>query len=80
LLRILSTVFKIGLASLITGAVLAEFDISAADLLAGAGLTPEELAAHAISAWQWALPNIILGSMIVLPVWLVIYLFRPPRG
>lgn len=80
MLRFLSTVLKIGLVSLITGAVLAEFDVSAADLLAGAGLTPEELADYAVRTWQWALPNIILGSMIVLPVWLVIYLFRPPRG
>ncbi|WP_306026950.1 DUF6460 domain-containing protein [Stappia sp. MMSF_3263] len=80
MLRFLSTVLKIGLVSLITGAVLAEFDVSAADLLAGAGLTPEELADYAVRTWRWALPNIILGSMIVLPVWLVIYLFRPPRG
>lgn len=80
MLRFLSTVLKIGLVSLITGAVLAEFDVSAADLLAGAGLTPEELAGYAVRTWQWALPNIILGSMIVLPAWLVIYLFRPPRG
>ena len=28
----------------------------------------------------WALPNIVLGSMVIVPVWLVVYLFRPPRG
>ena len=44
LLRMLSTLLKIGLASLLTGAVLAEFDVSANDLLAQAGLTPQDIA------------------------------------
>jgi hypothetical protein len=29
---------------------------------------------------RWAAPNIVLGSIVVIPVWLVIYLFRPPRA
>ena len=80
MLRVLSTLVKILLASLLTGAVLAEFEVSAQDLLAQAGLTPQDIAAFAEAAYQWALPNVILGSLIVVPVWLVIYLFRPPRG
>ncbi|WP_425088524.1 DUF6460 domain-containing protein [Stappia sp.] len=80
LLRMLSTLLKIGLASLLTGAVLAEFDVSANDLLAQAGLTPQDIADFAVQTYQWALPNVIVGSLIVVPVWLVIYLFRPPRG
>ncbi|MEZ5799948.1 MAG: DUF6460 domain-containing protein [Nitratireductor sp.] len=28
----------------------------------------------------WAIPNIVLGSMVIVPVWLVVFLFRPPRG
>jgi hypothetical protein len=35
----------------------------------------EELARRGVA---WALPNLLLGSMIILPVWFVIYLFRPP--
>ncbi len=26
----------------------------------------------------WALPNLLLGSLIIVPVWFLIYLFRPP--
>ena len=26
----------------------------------------------------WALPNLLLGSLIIVPVWLLVYLFRPP--
>jgi hypothetical protein len=28
---------------------------------------------------QWAIPNIVLGSMVILPAWTVVYLLRPPR-
>lgn len=79
-IRFLSSLLKIALASLITGAVLSEFDISAADLLANVGMTPEELWTHLQTAVSWAIPNIILGSLIIVPVWIVIYLFRPPRA
>jgi hypothetical protein len=27
----------------------------------------------------WAMPNLTLGALIIVPVWLVVYLFRPPR-
>lgn len=36
-----------------------------------------ELAEHAAA---WALPNVLLGSMIIVPVWIVVSLLRPPRG
>ncbi|WP_417767699.1 hypothetical protein [Stappia sp.] len=51
-----------------------------AGLLAGAGPTPDERVRHRVRTRQRALPDIILGSMIVLPVRLVFCLFRPPRG
>ena len=27
----------------------------------------------------WALPNLMLGALVIVPVWFLIYLFRPPR-
>ena len=27
---------------------------------------------------SWALPNVLLGMLIILPMWLVAYLLRPP--
>jgi len=53
-------------------------DLSARDLLARMDLTPEQLIQHLLHGLEWALPNIILGSFIILPVWLLSYLFRPP--
>ncbi len=78
--RLLSTLIKIGLASLIAGAVLTYLDVSADQVLADLGITPERVYAAAEQALEWALPNIALGAMVVVPVWIVIYLFRPPRG
>ena len=42
------------------------------------GLSPARLADLAREALAWALPNLLLGSLIIVPVWFVVYLFRPP--
>lgn len=79
MLRFLAALFKIALASLLTGAALSLFNISSEQILRQAGLTPEVLWTHLLRLTEWALPNILLGSMIVLPVWLLTYVFLPPR-
>ena len=77
--RFLSTLFKIGLASLIAGAILTYLEVSADQVLADIGITPERILHYLQRGIAWALPNITLGAMVVVPVWIVIYLFRPPR-
>jgi len=27
---------------------------------------------------HWALPNLLLGMLVIVPMWLVAYIFRPP--
>ena len=76
--RLFSTLVKVAVASLIVGTVLAHFGITADQVLKDMGLTPERLAELARQGLSWALPNILLGSMIIVPVWLVVLLFRPP--
>ena len=78
LARLFSTLVKVAVASLIVGTVLAHFGITADQVLKDMGLTPERLAELARQAVSWALPNIALGSLIIVPVWLVVFLFRPP--
>jgi hypothetical protein len=77
LLNFLSGLFKLAVMSLITGALLSAMDSSAEAVLAGIGLTTErlELVQRCVS---WALPNIILGTMVILPIWLVVFLLTPP--
>jgi hypothetical protein len=78
LARLLSTLVKVAVASLIVGTVLAHFGITADQILADLGLTPEKIAELMRLGLAWALPNLLLGSLIIVPVWLLAYLFRPP--
>lgn len=78
--RLLSTVIKIAIASLITGVVLTKLNLSAEQILLEMGLTPENVIQWLQQGAAWAVPNIVLGAMVIVPVWLVVYLFRPPRS
>lgn len=80
LYQFLSTLFKIAVISLLVGAGLSFVNISAEDILGSVGLSPMELWIYLHLFIDWAIPNMILGAFIVVPVWLVIYLFRPPRA
>ena len=72
------TLVKVAVASLIVGTVLAHFGITAELLLKESGLSLERVEELARRGIAWAAPNLLLGGMIILPVWFVIYLFRPP--
>ena len=78
LARLFSTLVKVAVASLIVGTVLAHFGITADQILKDLGVTPERLAELARRGFAWALPNLLLGMLIIVPVWLVVFLFRPP--
>jgi putative exporter of polyketide antibiotics len=78
LFRLLTTLVKIAVASLIVGTILAHFGITAEQLLKEVGLTPERMGELARHALAWAMPNLFLGALIILPVWVVVALFRPP--
>jgi hypothetical protein len=80
LLRFASALLKILLVSLVTGAGLSAFDVTAADILSEIGLTPDNVLEMLQRGVAWAIPNIVLGSMVIVPIWLVIYLLRPPRS
>ncbi|MEA2930513.1 MAG: hypothetical protein QOG38_2941 [Hyphomicrobiales bacterium] len=78
LARLLATLVKVAVASLIVGTILAHFGITADQILRDVGATPERLAELARQGFAWALPNLLLGALIIVPVWLLAYLFRPP--
>lgn len=80
LYRLAATVTKIGLASLVVGVLLSMLDITAEQVLTDLGITPERVLSLLQRGVDWALPHLILGSIVIVPVWLIIYLFRPPRG
>ena len=76
----LQTLVKLMVASLIVGTIMAHFGITPDQVIKEAGLSQERVMELVRQGMAWALPNLILGALVILPVWFVIYLFRPPRA
>jgi len=76
--RLTHTLVKVLVASLIVGTILAHFGLTTDQLIQAAGLSPARLADLAREGLAWALPNLLLGALIIVPVWFLFYLFHPP--
>ena len=76
--RLTRTMVKVLIASLIVGTVLAHFGIRTDELIKTAGLSPDRIEDLARQGQAWALPNLFPGSLVIVPIWFVLYLFRPP--
>ncbi len=76
--RLTRTVVKVLIASLIVGTILAHFGITTDEIITTAGLSPDRIQELARKGLAWALPNLLLGALVIVPVWFVLYLFRPP--
>jgi Family of unknown function (DUF6460) len=75
----LRTLIKLTVGSLIVGTVMAHFGVTPDRLMTEFGVSQERVMELARAGMTWALPNLLLGSLVIVPVWFVIYLFRPPR-
>jgi hypothetical protein len=69
---------KVVVASLIVGTILAHFGITTDELMKTAGLSSDRVAELARAGFAWALPNLLLGALVIVPIWFLLYLFRPP--
>ena len=72
------TLVKVAVASLIVGTILAHFGITADQLMNAIGLSRERLEDYARQGFAWAWPNVLLGSVVIIPIWFLVFLFRPP--
>jgi putative exporter of polyketide antibiotics len=75
---LLRTIVKVAVASLIVGTILAHFGITFDVLMREAGVSPERIEASFRRGIAWVVPNIMLGSLIIVPVWFLAYILRPP--
>ncbi len=76
----LRTLLKVTVASLIVGTVLAHFGVTTDQIMREVGLSQERVMELARQGLTWALPNLLLGLLIIVPLWFLFYLFRPPRA
>jgi hypothetical protein len=74
---LLRTLVKVLVASLIVGTILAHFGITTEQLIREFGLSQDRIMELARQGVTWALPNLLLGALVIVPVWFLIYLFRP---
>ena len=78
--RMVMSLVKILIASLLVGVALSSLNITPDQILKDFGLTPDQIMDYARRGIRWALPHVILGALITVPIWLVMYLLRPPSG
>jgi Family of unknown function (DUF6460) len=76
--RLTRTVVKVLVASLIVGTILGHFGITPDELMRAVGFSTEHIEDLAREGLAWALPNLLLGSLVIVPIWFLFYLFRPP--
>ena len=71
---------KVAVASLIVGTIHSQLGITAEQLIKEFGPSYERVEDVARRGISWAAPNLLAGAMVILPVWFLLYLFRPPGG
>ena len=77
MLRVLHTLVKIVVAALIVGTILAHFGITIEALAAELGVSPERVGELMGQGVAWALPNLVLGLVVIVPLWFIVSIIRP---
>lgn len=75
-----STVVKLVIACFLVGLVLAYANLDPKDVLTESLRMAKQLADWSISAFGSAFSYILLGAVIVIPVWLFFFILRAVRG
>jgi Domain of unknown function (DUF6460) len=75
-----STIIKLLIACLIVGFALAFFKVDPRHVLTWIVHLARDLAQWSVSVFGDAISYILLGAVIVLPIWLFFYLLRAARG
>jgi len=70
--NIVGTISKIAVLSLIVGLILSALDISPARVLEGLGVTARDAIDTGASLVAWALEYVVVGAVIVVPIWLIV--------
>ncbi|MDA0675220.1 MAG: DUF6460 domain-containing protein [Proteobacteria bacterium] len=78
--RVASSIVKILVASLVLGLLLSLFNIRPQQLLRGLGDTALQIVKVFAELFEWALGYILLGAVVIVPVWLIVAAVRHMRG
>jgi Family of unknown function (DUF6460) len=77
---ILRTIFKLLIASLLVGLVMRWFGVTPRSLIANFGQTVERLFNAVAHFAGWAIDYVLVGAVIVVPIWLAGFLLNRVKG
>ena len=69
-------VVKLLVVSLLVGMMLAFFDMKPEELLASLGDTVKSIFQVLVSLVEWMVPYVLLGAVVVIPIWVIILVWR----
>ena len=78
--QVKETAIKLIVASLVVGLFLGFFDIDPRELLADFGETVQKIFSVVASIVEWAVKYLLLGAVVVVPVWLIFFLIGRIRS
>ena len=73
------TLFRLLLASFAVGFVLTVVDVRPEELLRDLNDVAHRIFTSAVEAVRWAIPYILIGAVVVAPIWLVMTLWKAIR-
>ena len=72
----LATLVKLLVVSLLVGLLLRFFDITPQRLLESFGETVRDIFDLMVSMVSWAVPYILIGAVVVVPIWIIMAVLR----
>jgi len=70
------TLLRLFFYSLTLGLVLSALNVSPQSMLGAIGGTAESIFLAVVDAVEWAVPFVLIGAVVVLPIWLVMSAWR----
>jgi hypothetical protein len=78
--NVVGTIIKLLIASLIVGVILSWMDLDAMGFLRWIGHSFSDIVAFFGEFARWALGPILVGAVLVVPIWLIFFLIGRARG
>ena len=75
-----STIIRLFILSLVVGLVLSLFNVTPQSLLSKLGGTAEQILGVGVNAVEWAVPFVLIGAVVVVPLWVISKLIGVARG
>jgi len=78
--HIRESLIKVLLASFVIGVLLAFFNIDPTELLENFGETIQSIFEIVARVIEWAVKYVLLGAVLVVPIWLILFFISKARG